>query len=330
MHILKLYSKKGDAMKLSLVIPCYNEEGNVEQLYLQCVNVFSKKSFDYELIFVDDGSSDNTLNVLENLYSQNPESNIQVLSFSRNFGKEAAIFAGLNNASGDYTCIIDADLQQSPKTVLEMLERIELNPDIDCVAAYQEKRNEGRLMCFFKSAFYKIINKISDVEYVNGASDFRLMNRKMVEAIKEIGEYHRFSKGIFGFIGFNTEYMPYTVDERLSGKTKWGFKKLMSYAIDGMLSYSTLPLRIATYSGLISALLSVFYIIAVIIEKLAFGIPTPGYATIVVLILFLGGMQLFCLGLLGEYMAKVYIQVKNRPIYILKKHLTKDKADNEK
>ena len=175
-------------MKLSLVIPCYNEEGNVEQLYLQCVNEFGKKSFDYELIFVDDGSSDNTLNVLENLYSQNPESNIQVLSFSRNFGKEAAIFAGLNNASGDYTCIIDADLQQSPKTVLEMLERIELNPDIDCVAAYQEKRNEGRLMCFFKSAFYKIINKISDVEYVNGASDFRLMNRKMVEAIKEIGE----------------------------------------------------------------------------------------------------------------------------------------------
>ena len=174
------------------------------------------------------------------------------------------------------------------------------------------------------------MNKISQTEIVDGAQDFRFMTRQMVDSILKMTEYNRFSKGIFGFIGFNTEYMPYTVDERLSGKTKWGFKKLMSYAIDGMLSYSTLPLRIATYSGLISALLSVFYIIAVIIEKLAFGIPTPGYATIVVLILFLGGMQLFCLGLLGEYMAKVYIQVKNRPIYILKKHLTKDKNKNEK
>lgn len=317
-------------MKLSLVIPCYNEEGNVEQLFLQCEKEFEKKAFDYELIFVDDGSSDNTLSVLENLYNQYPESNIQVLSLSRNFGKEAAIFAGLNNAHGDYICIIDADLQQKPRTVIEMLERIELNREIDCVAAYQEERNESKLMCFFKSAFYKIINKISDVEYVNGASDFRLMNRKMVEAIKSVGEYHRFSKGIFSFVGFNIDYMPYTVSERLSGKTKWSFKKLMSYAIDGMLSYSTLPLRIATYSGLISALLSILYIIGVIIEKLAFGIPTPGYATIVVLILFLGGMQLFCLGLLGEYMAKVYIQVKNRPIYILKKHLTKDKQNDEK
>lgn len=317
-------------MKLSLVIPCFNEENNVEEMYNQCDSTFKNRVDDYEFIFVDDGSTDDTLKRLEKLYNCNVKDNIQVLSFSRNFGKEAAIFAGLNNAHGDYTCIIDADLQQSPKTVIEMLERIELNPDIDCVAAYQEKRNESKAMCFFKSAFYKIINKISDVEYVNGASDFRLMNRKMVEAIKEIGEYHRFSKGIFGFIGFNTEYMPYTVDERLSGKTKWSFKKLMSYAIDGMLSYSTLPLRIATYSGLISALLSVLYIIAVIIEKLAFGIPTPGYATIVVLILFLGGMQLFCLGLLGEYMAKVYIQVKNRPIYILKKHLTKDKQNDEK
>lgn len=317
-------------MKLSLVIPCYNEEGNVEQLFLQCEKEFEKKAFDYELIFVDDGSSDNTLSVLENLYNQYPESNIQVLSLSRNFGKEAAIFAGLNNAHGDYTCIIDADLQQKPRTVVEMLERIELNREIDCVAAYQEERNESKMMCFFKSAFYKIINKISDVEYVNGASDFRLMNRKMVEAIKSVGEYHRFSKGIFSFVGFNIDYIPYTVSERLSGKTKWSFKKLMSYAIDGMLSYSTLPLRIATYSGLISALLSILYIIGVIIEKLAFGIPTPGYATIVVLILFLGGMQLFCLGLLGEYMAKVYIQVKNRPIYILKKHLTKDKQNDEK
>lgn len=317
-------------MKLSLVIPCYNEEGNVEQLFVQCEKEFEKKAFDYELIFVDDGSSDNTLRILENLYNQYPESNIQVLSLSRNFGKEAAIFAGLNNAHGDYICIIDADLQQKPRTVVEMLERIELNPEIDCVAAYQEERNESKLMCFFKSAFYKIINKISDVEYVNGASDFRLMNRKMVEAIKSVGEYHRFSKGIFSFVGFNIDYMPYTVSERLSGKTKWSFKKLMSYAIDGMLSYSTLPLRIATYSGLISALLSVLYIVGVIIEKLAFGIPTPGYATIVVLILFLGGMQLFCLGLLGEYMAKVYIQVKNRPIYIFKKHLTKDKQNDEK
>ena len=330
MHILRLYYKKGDTMKLSLVIPCFNEENNVEEMYNQCDSTFKNKISDYEFIFVDDGSTDGTLKKLEEIYKLNDASNIQVLSFSRNFGKEAAIFAGLNNAHGDYTCIIDADLQQNPKTVIEMLERIELNPELDCVAAYQENRKESKFMCLCKSAFYKIINKISDVEYHDGASDFRLMNRKMVEAIKEIGEYHRFSKGIFGFIGFNTEYIPYTVDERLSGETKWNFKKLVSYGIDGMLSYSTLPLRIATYSGLISALLSVLYIIAVIIEKIAFGIPTPGYATIVVLILFLGGMQLFCLGLLGEYLAKVYIQVKNRPIYILKKHLTKDNTSDEK
>ncbi len=315
-------------MKLSLVVPCYNEEGNVEKFFSETNRVFANNVDDYEFVFVDDGSTDSTYSKLESIYASNPQSDIQVLSFSRNFGKEAALYAGINNANGDWVCLIDADLQQRPEVVLQMLDVIKLNPAVDCVTAYQEVRNEGKMMTACKSLFYKTINKLSDTEFVNGASDFRLMNRKMVDAIKQIGEYHRFSKGIFGYVGFNTEYIPYTVAERESGETKWGLKKLMKYAFDGILSFSAFPLKISTYVGSVASIISVIYIIIVLIEKLFFGIPTPGYATIVILILFLGGVQLFCLGMIGEYLSKIYIQVKNRPIYILKKHLKKDKKDD--
>lgn len=310
-------------MKLSLVIPCYNEEGNVQKFYDETVETFNNNVDNYEFIFVDDGSTDETYHNLKKLYESHPESDIQVLSLSRNFGKEAAIYAGLNNATGDLICLIDADLQQHPRVVLKMLEVMKSNDETDCVAAYQEVRHESKLMCCFKSMFYKIINKTSHSEFKNGASDFRLMKRKVADAILQVGEYHRFSKGIFGFVGFKTEYIPYTAEQRHSGSTKWGMKKLFSYALDGLISYTTFPLRLATYLGLTSAFLSVIYIIAVIIEKLAFGIAVPGYATIIVLVLFLGGMQLFSLGILGEYMSKVYIQVKQRPIYILKEHLNR-------
>ncbi len=310
-------------MKLSLVIPCYNEEGNVQKFYDETIETFNNNVDNYEFIFVDDGSTDKTYHNLKKLYESHPESDIQVLSLSRNFGKEAAIYAGLNNATGDLICLIDADLQQHPRVVLKMLEVMKSNDETDCVAAYQEIRHESKLMCCFKSMFYKIINKTSHSEFKNGASDFRLMKRKVADAIIQVGEYHRFSKGIFGFVGFKTEYIPYTAEQRHSGSTKWGMKKLFSYALDGLISYTTFPLRLATYLGLTSAFLSVIYIIAVIIEKLAFGIAVPGYATIIVLVLFLGGMQLFSLGILGEYMSKVYIQVKQRPIYILKEHLNR-------
>lgn len=317
-------------MKLSLVIPCFNEEGNVQKMYDETVKTFKNKVDDYEFVFIDDGSTDGTYRILKNLYEKETGSEIQVLSLSRNFGKEAAIFAGISSAKGDLICLIDADLQQRPEVVLQMLGVMKSDEDIDCVTAYQEVRHESKLMCSMKSLFYKIINKASKAEFKNGASDFRLMKRKMADAVIEMGEYHRFSKGIFGFVGFRTEYIPYTAKERHSGTTKWGARKLFSYALDGIISFTTFPLRLATFLGLLSAFLSVIYIIAVIVEKLAFGIAVPGYASIIVLLLFLGGLQLFSLGILGEYMSKVYIQVKQRPIYILKEHLERENNTNQK
>lgn len=313
----------GLKMKLSLVVPCFNEEGNVENFFNEVNRIFADKVTDYEFIFVDDGSEDKTYSKLEALFANNKNADIQVLSFSRNFGKEAAIYAGLSKANGDLVCLIDADLQQRPEVVLEMLEVMQSNDDIDCVTAYQRERKEGKVISSFKSAFYKIINKMTDVDFVNGASDFRLMKRAMVNSVLEMSEYHRFSKGIFSWVGFNTEYIPYEAAPRESGESKWGFRKLLKYALDGIVSFSTAPLHLATYVGFTSSVISIIYLIVVVIQKLFFGIDVPGYATIVVLVLLLGGLQLFCLGLLGEYLSKIYIQVKNRPIYILKKHLKK-------
>lgn len=311
-------------MKLSLVVPCYNEEANVKRFFDEVNKAFENKVSDFEFVFVNDGSKDGTYPELKKLYNENPSSDIQVLSFSRNFGKEAAIYAGLSNAKGDMVCIIDADLQQRPEVVLEMLSEFEKDDSLDCVAAYQENRKESKTLSGFKSAFYKVINKITDVDFVNGASDFRLLKRAMVDAIIEMTEYHRFSKGIFSWVGFNTKYIPYSVEERQFGETKWSYGKLFKYAFEGILSFSTLPLKLATGVGIATSFASILYLIVVVIQKLFFGIDVPGYATIVVLVLFLGGMQLFCLGILGEYLSKIYVQVKNRPIYILKEHLGKD------
>lgn len=316
-------------MKLSLVVPCYNEEGNVEKFFSETNRVFSGKVEDYEFVFVNDGSKDDTHNRLKKLYNENKEtSNIQVLSFSRNFGKESAIYAGLNNANGDMVCLIDADLQQRPEVVLEMLDVMNSDEDLDCVTAYQDERKESKVMSAMKSAFYKVINKVTEVDFVNGASDFRLMKRNMVEAIINMTEYHRFSKGIFSWVGFNTKYIPYTVEERESGESKWGFRKLLKYAFEGIVSFTTFPLRLSAYIGFVSALISVLYLIVVVVQKLAFGINVPGYATIVVLVLLIGGIQLFCLGILGEYLSKIYVQVKNRPVYVLREHLGKNNEEN--
>jgi len=311
-------------MKLSLVVPCYNEEGNVEKFFSEVKRVFDGNVDDYEFVFVNDGSRDKTLLNLKKLYNEQKDSNIQVLSFSRNFGKEAAIFAGLNNAKGDMVCLIDADLQQRPEVVLEMLDVMNANEDLDCVTAYQDERKESKIMTSVKSLFYRIINGIAEVRFVNGASDFRLMKRAMVNAILEMTEYHRFSKGIFSWVGFNTEYIPYTVEERESGESKWGFRKLLKYAFEGIVSFTTFPLKLSAYVGFLSSVISIIYLLVVVVQKLAFGIDVPGYATIVVLVLLLGGLQLFSLGILGEYLSKIYVQVKNRPVYILKEHLGKD------
>ncbi len=313
-------------MMLSLVVPCYNEEGNVEKFLSETNRVFEGKVENYEFVFVNDGSSDGTYKKLKNLYAEN--SNVQVISFSRNFGKEAGIYAGLSKAKGDLVCLIDADLQQRPEVVLEMLDVLNSDEDIDCVTAYQEKRKENKLISGIKSFFYKIINKISDVDFVNGASDFRLMKRSMVDAILSMTEFHRFSKGIFSYVGFNTKYIPYTVAERESGESKWSFGKLFKYAFDGIFAFSTMPLKISTFIGFLSSLSSIIYLIVVVIQKLAFGIDVPGYATLVVLILLIGGIQLFCLGILGDYIARMYVQTKHRPVYILKEHLEHDNEED--
>jgi glycosyltransferase involved in cell wall biosynthesis len=308
-------------MLLSLVVPCYNEEGNVRQLFDEVNRAFAARSEEIEFVFVDDGSTDKTCARLSEIYTENPTAKIQVISFSRNFGKEAAMYAGLKNAKGDMVCIIDADLQQRPAVVCEMLDEMAKDESIDCVCAFQEERNEGKLLKFFKACFYKIITKMSEIDFKNGASDFRLMKRTMVDAVVSMAEYHRFSKGLFSWVGFNTKYIPYRAAERNAGRTKWSFRKLLKYGINGIIAFSTAPLRIATYIGFGTSFLSLLYLIAVIIEKIAFGIEVKGYPTLVVLILFIGGTQLFFMGIIGEYIAKMYVQVKNRPIYIEKKHL---------
>lgn len=307
-------------MKLSLVIPCYNEQDNVEIFYNTAVSAYKDKGFDYELIFVNDGSRDDTMAKLRQIYALSNE-NVKVVGFSRNFGKESAIYAGLKESRGDMVCLIDADMQQRPELVLDMMKVLDEKPDYDAVACYQEDRRESKVLAAFKNCFYKIINKVSEIEFKSGASDFRLLRRCVVDAILEMSEYNRFSKGIFSWVGFNTFYMPYTVENRANGTSKWSFTKLFKYALDGIIAFTTTPLKIATYIGLVSSIASIIYMLVVIVQKLAFGIEVPGYATIVVLILLLGGLQLFCIGMVGEYLAKTYIEAKHRPIYIAREVL---------
>ncbi len=311
-------------MKLSLVVPCYNEQDNIELFYEETVKAFNDVSFDYEFIFVNDGSRDNTLKKLKKLYNEKTESDITVVSFSRNFGKESAIYAGIKNCDGDYVSLIDADLQQRPEVVLEMMNILQNEPEYDCVAAYQGKRRESSVMTGFKSGFYKLINRLSEVELHADASDFRTFTRGVADAIIEMGEYHRFSKGIFSWIGFNTKYIPYEVQERNAGETKWSFSKLVRYAFEGISAFSTKPLKLATYIGITASFAAIVYLIVVIIQRLFFNVAVSGYATIVALILLLGGIQLFCIGIIGSYLAKTYIQSKNRPIYIAKEILKRD------
>ena len=309
-------------MKLSLVVPCYNEEDNVRAFYDAAVGAFAGCGYDYELIMVNDGSKDKTLAELKKLYrDKDREVPLTVVSFSRNFGKEAAILAGLKHSRGDMVCLIDADLQQRPEIARQMVEILDEHEEYDCVAAFQETRNEGKVLSFFKRGFYHVINKMSDVKFTNGASDFRTCRRCMVNAILSMTEYHRFSKGIFAWVGFETKFIPYRAQERHAGKTKWSFWKLVRYALDGIIGFSTSPLRFATVTGAAFSGLSLLYLIIVILKKLIFGNAVPGYPTLVVLILLIGGIQMLMLGIVGEYIARIYIQGKGRPVYIEKEVL---------
>ena len=312
-------------MKLSLVVPCYNEEKNVSLFYDAVKNDFASVDFDYEIVFVNDGSKDATFKELQKLCAGDIP--VKIVNFSRNFGKESAMYAGLKESEGDYVTIIDADLQQRPSIALNMVRMLDAEPEYDCVAAYQEERKESKLLIFFKNSFYKLINKFADTEFVQGASDFRTFRRPMVEAVLSMDEYFRFSKGLFSWVGFNTKFIPYEVEERATGTSSWSFTKLFKYALEGIFAFTTAPLRIATVVGLLASVLSMAYLIVVVIQKLFFGIPVAGYATIVALILLLGGIQLLALGIIGEYIARTYIQTKNRPIYIEKNVIKNHKYD---
>ena len=308
------------AMKLSLVVPCYNEAENVTRFQDAVINAFEGCGYGYEIIFVDDGSKDATLHNLRKLHAAQ-KCPVKIVSFSRNFGKEAALYAGLSHASGDYVSLIDADLQQRPEIVRNMVQILDDEPTFDVVAAYQDRRGESKILSFFKRRFYGVINHLSDVSLRADASDFRTFRRSVAENILKLGEYHRFSKGIFAWVGYETKFIPYTACERTAGTSKWSFKKLMNYAIEGIIGFSTRPLRYSIYIGSLTAVAAVLYLIWVIIEKLCWGIDVPGYATIIVLILLLGSIQLFCIGIIGEYVGRTFEQSKDRPIYIAKEIL---------
>ena len=308
-------------MKLSLVVPCYNEAENVAEFQKAVIAAFEGCGYDYEIIFINDGSKDATLHNLKELHAaQNCPT--KVVSFSRNFGKEAGIYAGLEHADGEYISIIDADLQQRPEIVRDMVRILDEESQYDVVAAYQDRRNEGKILSFFKKSFYAIINKLSKVQLQSDASDFRTFRRSVRDSILELAEYHRFSKGIFAWVGYETKFIPYTACERHAGTTKWNFWKLLNYAIEGIIGYSTAPLRLATILGGITALTSMLYLVIVVLQKLIWGIAVPGYASIIVLILLLGGIQLVCIGIIGEYVGRTFEQSKNRPVYIAKEYLT--------
>ena len=311
--------------KLSLIVPCYNEEQNVEAFYARCQEVFPTDQ--YEVVFVNDGSKDGTYKKLQKLHEEHD--NILVVNFSRNFGKESAIYAGLHYASGSYISIIDADLQQDPEIVRNMVNILEEKPDIDVVAAYQAQRHEGKLMSWCKDRFYKFINRLSEVDLRENASDFRTFRASVQKALLDMPEYFRFSKGLFSWVGFETEYIPYEAEERFAGTTKWSFTKLLKYAMEGIISFSTLPLQLATFFGAIVSAIAIIYGIVIIAQTLITGIDVPGYATTIVVVLFLGGVQLLVMGILGEYLAKTYIQGKHRPVYIAKNVLEKKNTKEE-
>ena len=304
-------------MTISIIGPCFNEEESLQLFYAEMEKIKFQLNDHFEYIFVNDGSKDRTLAILRELNQKN--NSVRYLSFSRNFGKEAALYAGLKHATGDLVTVMDADLQDPPELLLTMKSMLEKNPDLDCVGTRRTTRDgEPPIRSFFAKMFYKLINKISQVEMVDGARDFRLMRRQMVDAILEVSEYNRFSKGIFAWVGFRTEYLEYKNVERVAGKTSWSFWQLLNYSLEGIINFSDAPLTIAFLGGVAACLLAFFLIMIVIVRTLIFGDPTSGWPSMVSIILFLGGFQLLTIGILGKYIGKIFMETKKRPIYVIK------------
>lgn len=302
--------------KITLIIPCYNEQEVLGILYEELKKVTSQMNqHSFELLFVDDGSKDDTLKILREMAEQ--DERVVYYSFSRNFGKEAAMYAGFCHASGDYVAVMDADMQDPPSLLPEMMSYLE-SGEYDSVATRRVSRQgEPKIRSFFARRFYKLINKISDADIVDGARDFRLMKREMVDAIVEIGEQNRFSKGIFGWIGFKTKWLPFENVERAAGETKWNFWKLFKYSLDGIFNFSQAPLQIASLIGLFFTFISFIAIIFIMVRKFIWGDPVEGWPSLACIITFIGGVQLFCMGIIGQYLAKTYVEVKKRPHYIV-------------
>ena len=307
-------------MLLSIVVPCYNEQEALPYFYKEICRVAeemkSSHGADFEFIFVDDGSKDKTLSIARELHKQ--DARVRYISFSRNFGKEAGILAGLEAARGDYVAMMDADLQDPPALLPEMLDAL-LKEDYDCAATRRTTRKgEPPIRSFFARMFYKIINRMSDADIVDGARDYRLMRRRMVDAILALPEYNRFSKGIFGWVGFRTKWLEYVNVERVAGETKWSFWKLFRYSLEGIVAFSTAPLALASLMGIAFCALAFVMILFIIARTLLFGDPTSGWPSLVCIIFLCSGVQLFCMGVLGQYLAKTYMEVKRRPVYIVR------------
>ena len=304
-------------MALSVVVPCFNEEESIPLFYEEMERVRISMGEEFEYIFINDGSSDKTLDVLRELNLLNPCTHY--LSFSRNFGKEAALYAGLQHATGDYVTVMDVDLQDPPELLIEMRQKLDQQSNLDCVGTRRVTRDgEPPIRSFFARMFYKLINQISQVEMVDGARDFRLMRRPMVDAILELSEYNRFSKGIFAWVGFETEYLEYKNVERVAGETSWNFWSLFKYSIEGIVNFSDAPLNIAFIGGLLSWFLAFIMMVLIVIRTLVFGDPTSGWPSLMTVILFLGGFQLLTIGILGKYIGKIFLETKNRPVYVIK------------
>lgn len=299
---------------LSIVVPCYNEDESVG-IFMEEIRK-TLKDYNFEVIYVNDGSSDDTLKHIKELASEN--SNVKYISFSRNFGKESAIYAGLTYASGDFVGLMDADLQHPPKLLPEMMESI-LNEGYDVVAARRvSRKGEPKIKSFFSQLFYKVFNKISDIDLVQGATDYRIMTRQVVDAVLELPEYNRFSKGLFQWVGFDTKWIEYENIERVAGESTWSFWSLIKYSIEGLVAFTTLPLSVSTFLGTIFSIIAFVYMLFVIIRYLIYSEAVPGYPTIMCSLLLLGGIQLLSIGVLGKYLEKTYFEAKDRPIFIVK------------
>lgn len=302
--------------KVSIIVPCYNEEESIPLFYKEIKKVFSKINYKLELIFVEDGSKDKTLELIRELSKKDKEANY--ISLSRNFGKEAAMWAGLKHSTGDYVTVMDCDLQDPPTLIPEMLRLIE-EEDYDVVGTRRvTRKGEPPIRSFFARMFYKIINKMSKVEMVDGARDYRMMTRQVVDNLLTLKEYNRYSKGLFSFVGFKTKWLEYENIERVAGETKWNFWKLFLYAIEGIVAFTTAPLTMAATFGILFCLVAFIMIIVIIVKTLVYGDPTSGWPSLACIIFMTNGIELLCIGVIGEYLSKTYLEVKKRPIYIVK------------